>query len=120
MATTTPATPPASTPGSDTDQDWPARATETIVEQVGRIRDKTTGPALKVARYAVFGAFAVSLGTVALVIFVIGAVRVVDVYLPSSVFGETHTWAAHSLIGSVLLFFGLVLFFRKARRRPAA
>lgn len=120
MATTTPATPPASTPGSGGDQDWPAKATETIVEQVGRIRDKTTGPALKVARYAVFAAFALSLGTVALIIFVIGAVRVVDVYLPSSVFGETHTWAAHSLIGVVFLLVGLVLFVRKAKRRPPA
>ena len=120
MATTSPATPPAPSSSSNADQDWPAKATETIVDQVGRIRDKTTGPALKVARYAVFGAFAVSLGTVALIILVIGAVRVVDVYLPNSVFGETHTWAAHSIIGAVLLLFGLWLFFRKAKRRPPA
>lgn len=118
MATTSPATPSAPTPPAEADQDWPAKATETIVEQVGKIRDKTTGPALKIARYAVFAAFAVSLGTVALIIFIIGAVRVVDVYLPSSVFGETHTWAAHSLIGAVLLLAGLFLFFRKARQRP--
>ena len=90
------------------------------VEQVGKIRDKTTGPALKAARYAVFAAFAISLGTVALVIFIIGAVRVLDVYLPNSVFGETHTWAAHSIIGAVLLLAGLVLFRSKARRRSEA
>lgn len=121
MATTSPATPPPASPTpASVDQDWPAKATETIVEQVGKIRDKTTGPALKVARYAVFAAFAASLGTVALIIFVIGAVRALDVYLPDAVFGETHTWAAHSIIGLVLLLAGLVIFARKARRRDQA
>ncbi|MGK2928330.1 MAG: hypothetical protein ACSLFO_02005 [Acidimicrobiales bacterium] len=121
MAMTSPATPPSASPTpASVDRDWPAKATETIVEQVGKIRDKTTGPALKVARYAVFAAFAVSLGTVALIIFVIGAVRALDVYLPDAVFGETHTWAAHSIIGLVLLLAGLVIFARKARRRDPA
>lgn len=120
MATTTPAASlPASSEHTD-DQDWPAKATETIVDQVGKIRDKTTGPALKAARYAVFAAFAISLGTVALIILVIGAVRALDVYLPSAVFGETHTWAAHTIIGVVLLIAGLILFASKARRRADA
>lgn len=121
MATTSPATPPSASPvPTEEGQDWPAKATETIVEQVGRIRDKTTGPAQRVARYAVFAAFAVSLGTVALVIFIIGAVRVLDVYLPDAVFGETHMWAAHSILGAVLLLVGLAMFNKKARRRDTA
>lgn len=122
MAQTSPATSnaPAPAPADDIDdQDWPAKATETIVTQVERIRDKTTGPALRIARYVVFGAFAISLGTVALVIFIVGAVRALNNYLPNAVFGETHTWAAHSIIGVVLLLTGLVLFAKKARRRGA-
>lgn len=122
MAKTSPATPAPANP-ADADpakKDWPAQATDTIVTQVGNIRDKTTGPVLKAARYAVFAAFAVSLGTVALIIFVIGAVRALDNYLPDEVFGETHTWAAHSIIGAVLLLVGLVLFFWKARSKPDA
>lgn len=99
-------------------KDWPAQATETIVTQVGNIRDKTTGPVLKGVRYAVYAAFAVGLGTVALVILVIGSVRALDNYLPSSVFGESHTWAAHSIIGAVLFTVGFVLFFWKARTKP--
>ena len=98
------------------DRDWPAQAADTIVDQVGKIRDKTTGPALKAARYAVFAAMAISLGTVALIIFVIGAVRALDNYLPDAVFGETHTWAAHTILGILLLIPGLYLFLRKARR----
>lgn len=115
-------TSPASTsprPGSESsgEQDWPAQATQAIVTQVERIRDKTTGPVLKGAHYTVFGAFAVWLGTVALVIFVIGAVRALDNYLPNSVFGETHVWAAHTILGTILLLGGLLLF-RKAKATP--
>jgi hypothetical protein len=108
MATTSPASPPALPPPEQ--DDWPVRATETIVSQIGRIRDKTTGPARNVARWLVFGAFAVSLGTVAMIIFVIGAVRALDNYLPEAVFGETHTWAAHSILGALLLLVGLALY----------
>jgi hypothetical protein len=114
MAKTSPASPApagASSPlPTDAAQDWPARATEAIVEQVQKIRDKTTGPAITAARWAVYSAFAVSLGTVALIIFVIGGVRLLDVYLPDAVFGETHMWAAHTIMGSVLLLAGLILY----------
>lgn len=122
MAKTSPASPAPPNPADvDPDQkDWPAQATDAIVTQVGNIRDKTTGPVLKAARYAVFAAFAVSLGTVALIIFVIGAVRALDNYLPNSVFGETHTWAAHTILGAVLLVVGFVLFVWKARAKPDA
>ncbi|MDE0803522.1 MAG: hypothetical protein OSA99_09380 [Acidimicrobiales bacterium] len=95
-------------------KDWPAQATETIVTQVGNIRDKTTGPVLTGVHYAVYAAFAVGLGTVALVIFVIGAVRALDNYLPEDV------WAAHTLLGAVLFLVGLVLYFLKARAKPDA
>lgn len=95
-------------------KDWPAQATETIVAQVGNIRDKTTGPVLTGVHYAVYAAFAVGLGTVALVIFVIGAVRALNNYLPEDV------WAAHTLLGAVLFLVGFVLFFWKARAKPDA
>ena len=114
MASTTPASPApgSSVAGPETvdDKDWPAKATEAIVTQVGRIRDKTTGPALTAAHWAVYAAFAISLGTVALVIFVIGAVRLLNVYLPNEVFGETHMWAAHTIMGSILFLGGLILY----------
>lgn len=113
MASTTPTSTGESAPPSP---DWPAQAADAIVDQVQKIRDRTTGPALKAARYAVFAAFAVLLGTVALVIFVIGAVRALDVYLPDAVFGETHTWAAHTILGAVFALLGLATT-RKMRRR---
>ncbi len=66
-----------------------------------------------------FGAFAISLGTVAMVLSIIGAVRALDNYLPDDVFGPTHMWAAHSIMGAVLLLVG-ILVFRKAHKDPSS
>ena len=106
MATTSPAS-SAPTPAAADTPDWPAQAADAIVEQVGKVRDRTTGPAIKISGYVVFGAFAALLGTVALILFLIGAFRVIDAYLPDSVFGEEHTWAAHSMLGALLVLAGL-------------
>src|SRR5581483_6286502 len=63
-------------------EDWPAQATDSIV--------KVTGPITTVARAIVFGTFAAILGATAFVMFVVLLVRVVDNYLPDSVFGHEH------------------------------
>jgi hypothetical protein len=99
-------------------EDWPAQMAESIERVVGSVRDKTTGPALTVARAIVYGTFAAVVAVAAVVVFVIGAVRVVDVYLPDAVFGETHTWAAHLLLGLVFSAIGIVLWLRR-RPQPA-
>lgn len=95
--------------------DWPDQTADTVVNVVGAVRDRTTGPVLTVARGVVYGLFAAIVGTAALVVFVIGAVRAIDNYLPDSVFGEEHTWAAHLIVGLVLVIFGGVLFARRGR-----
>ena len=98
--------------------DWPAQAADTIVRVVGTVRDKTTGPALTVARGLVYGLLALVLATAALVLLAIGSVRLIDAYLPDAVFGETHTWAAHLLVGLVFTGAGGWLW-SKRRARPA-
>jgi hypothetical protein len=98
-------------------EDWPAQIADTIENVVGTIRDKTTGPALTVARAVVYGSFAAIVGMAALVLFVVGAVRLLDSYLPDAVFGETHTWAAHMVIGLVLSIAGSLLW-TKRRATP--
>jgi uncharacterized iron-regulated membrane protein len=85
---------------------------------VGAVRDKTTGPALTVARAVVYGTFAGVVALAAVVLFVIAAVRVLDVYLPAAVFGEDHTWLAHLLLGLLFTIAGLVLWLKR-RPRPA-
>ena len=60
------------------ERDWPAQAADTIERVVGTVRDKTTGPALTVARAVVYGTFAALVGTACLVVLIIGAVRLLD------------------------------------------
>jgi hypothetical protein len=99
--------------------DWPAQATDAIVNVVGKAHDTITGPIQKVARAIVWGLFATVLGVTAVVLFVILAIRIVDVYLPESVFGENHVWAAYLIVG--LLFSAAGLWgLRQARKTPVA
>jgi hypothetical protein len=90
-----------------TEDDWPTQAADTIERVVGTVRDKTTGPALTVSRGLVYGTFAAIVGVAALVLVVIVSVRLLDNYLPDAVFGETHTWAAHLILGLVFTIAGL-------------
>ena len=97
--------------------DWPAQAADTIVRVVGQVRDKTTGPAITVARGVVYGTLALILGITALVLLAIASVRILDVYLPEWLTGDDNTWAAHLIVGLVFSGFGLVLLFRFTRPR---
>jgi hypothetical protein len=105
--------PPAtSTPTAD----WPAQAADTIERVVGSVRDKTTGPAITVARAVVYGTFSLLVGTAVAVMVAISAVRALDVYLPDAVFGEDHTWVAHMVIGALFSVAGMVAWSRRSRR----
>jgi hypothetical protein len=96
--------------------DWPAQATDTIVKVVGTASDKVTGPVTTAARALVFGLFAAILGTAVITLLSILAVRVANNYLPDSVLGEEHVWAAHLLIGLVFSILSLILW-RKTKPR---
>jgi len=89
--------------------DWPAQATDSIVNVVGTVRQKVTGPVTTVARAIVFGTFAAILGAVAFAMLIILAIRVLNNYLPDSVFGEDHIWAAYTIVGILLCIGALVL-----------
>jgi hypothetical protein len=89
--------------------DWPAQAADTIERVVQGVRDKTTGPAITAARWLVAGLFALLAGTMVAILLAAGLVRVLDAYLPDSVFGEQHVWAAHGLLGLPLFVLGLFL-----------
>jgi hypothetical protein len=102
---------PAPPPG-----DWAAQAADTIERAVVTVRDRTTGPALTAARAVVYGTFAALVGITALVLATIAAFRLIDNYLPDSVFGDEHTWAAYLIVGLVFVVAGVVLWVR--RRGP--
>ncbi len=89
--------------------DWPAQAADTIERVVQGVRDKTTGPAITAARWLVAGMFVLLAGSMVAILLAITAVRLLDAYLPDSVFGEEHVWAAHLLVGLPPFLGGLVL-----------
>lgn len=98
------------------DTDWPAQAADAIERAVGSVRDKTTGPAITIARGIVYGTFALLIGTMVGVLLAVASVRLLDAYLPSAVFGDEHVWAAHGVVGLVFTLVGMVLWSKRSPR----
>ncbi|MGF1598780.1 MAG: hypothetical protein ACFCVK_17935 [Acidimicrobiales bacterium] len=106
---------PATSPPAD--DDWPARATATVVQYVGTVRDKTTGPALRASRTAVYAAAIALIGLVVAVLALVLVVRVVVAgtnELPGIDDGET--WLAYVILGVVFVVAGLFLWRKKEAR----
>lgn len=92
--------------------DWPTQATEAIVNVVGSVRDRTTGPIITIARGVVFGVFAGVLAIVVAVMLIIAAVRLLDEALPSGV------WLPYLILGLVFVLGGALVF--RKRNQPTA
>jgi hypothetical protein len=65
--------------------DWPAQAADTIVETVDKVRDKTTRPAQVAARAVVYGLLGAVVGTIAVVLLLIGLIRALDNWVPGEI-----------------------------------
>lgn len=104
----------STTTTAEAPSDWPAQAADTIQRVVGSVRDKTTGPAITVARWIVYGTFALVVGTVVAILLAIAAVRMLDVYLPDAWVGEDHTWVAHLVVGALFTLVGALLWSRRS------
>jgi hypothetical protein len=100
--------------------DWPAQAADTIERAVQGVRDKTTGPAISVARWSVAGLFIAIMAVTVGVLLCIALIRVLDVYLPDSVFGEDHVWAAYLIVGLPFFITGIVLLSKRHPKDPTA
>jgi len=98
-------------PTSPAGADWATQTTDTIERIVGQVRDKTSGPLLRVVRAVVFGTLAAILGVAALVLIAIVVVRVLDL-LPGGV------WVAHLITGALFTVTGLVLWRISTPPRP--
>ncbi len=103
--------PAAPAPGPD----WPAQAADTIERVVGTVRDKTTTPAMTIARAVVYGTFAALVGSASLVLLIVALVRGLNVALPDAVFGEQHMWAAYLIPGLLFVVVGAVLWRQRHR-----
>ena len=90
-----------SQPGTVIPAEWPAQAADTVVDVIGKVRDKTTRPALIAV-----------VASIALVLFLIVLIRVLDNYVPGPV------WWIYLGLAVVFTITGIVLI-RKANS-PAA
>ena len=90
--------------------DWHLKATDRIVSTVDQVRVKTSGPAIKVSRAVVFGLLGALLAVVALIVFLIGIVRLLNILLPQDV------WLVYMILGGVFCLAGFFLWSKRPRR----
>ena len=78
--------------------DWGTQVSNAFFDLVDKVRGKTTGPLLKVARALVYGLVILVAAMMLLVLGLIGLVRLADIAIPGAV------WSAYLVLG--LLFLG--------------
>ncbi|HZQ27442.1 MAG TPA: hypothetical protein VFA94_07070 [Acidimicrobiales bacterium] len=102
---------------AQTGDDWAVQAADTIERVVTGVRDKTTVPIITVARVLVFGLLAAVMGAVALILFSVGLVRVLDTYLTGPLDSHARAvWVTEAGLGGIFTLAGLFLWTR--RRTP--
>ncbi len=92
-------------PGSR--EDWTDQVTGLIVDNVDKVRNRTTGPILEVTRGSVHAVVAVTLLLPVVVLLTILAVRVLTYY----VFREV--WITYTVLGMIFTLVGVVLWSRR-------
>ena len=96
------------------------RVTEQIVSKVDDIRDKTSGPAIKISRSVVYGLTACSLLLLSIPFFIIGTnrglIEIFDAWIVSD--RSSAVWIVYLITGVLWLGIGL-LFWRKRPKRAA-
>ena len=90
--------------------DWHVLATDKIVSTVDTVRVKTSGPAIKVSRAVVFGLMGALLSLIALIVLLIGIVRLLNNFLPKDV------WLVYLILGAVFSVVGAFLWSKRPRR----
>ncbi len=89
--------------------DWHVLATDKIVSTVDQVRKKSSGPAIKISRAVVFGLLGALFAFIALIVFLIGAVRGLNILLPKDV------WLVYLILGGIFLLGGAFLWSRRPR-----
>jgi CHASE2 domain-containing sensor protein len=84
--------------------DWAAQLTEKVGQVVDVIRDQTVGRVQKVVRVVIFGALALSVVVLVLMMLTIGLVRLFN----NEVFDQ-RVWASYFLIGGIFVVLGTLI-----------
>lgn len=102
---------PSSPPPAPSGPDWTDQVTDLIVDTVDRVRQRTTGPILEIARGSVHAIVAAILLLPVTVLFVVLTVRVLTYF----VFREV--WITYLVLGTILALAGFLLWARREPRR---
>jgi hypothetical protein len=97
---------PATDAPSSRGHDWPAQAADSIVDVVGTVRQKTTGPALTATRGVVYGLLIVIVAIMAVVLLIVGLVRLAHNWVD--------VWLAYVVLGAVFAIVGGLMWRQRA------
>lgn len=100
--------------GTPTDSDWTVAVADRIEGVVSTLRDRTTVPVTKVARAVVFGLIIATGGIAALVLLVIGLLRL-HVYWPFEP-GGRKLWVTYVGLGAIFVIVGALMWRKRTVR----
>jgi hypothetical protein len=110
-------TPPTPSP----QRDWTEQATEALESLVLSLKEKTT-VLRTIARGIVYGVVIAVVGLLALILVLVGSVRVADVWLlgwAGRVHGRHRLWIAYVVLGILMVSAGLFCWSRRTAKEPA-
>lgn len=99
-----------------TDPNWATETTDKLVSLIDNVRSQTTQKLVYAARGAVFGVIAVMLGTLIVVVAIVGLLRGVQSLLELAVDWDRAVYISYLVVGAIFSLVGLVLF----RKRNSA
>lgn len=110
--------PSTSPPAQNSGRDWTDQAADAIESVVLSVKQKTTVPLTTIARAIVYGVVIAALGTVALVLTAVSAVRILTVYLPVGRVndGRHRVWVADLIVGGIFTLAGLFLWSKRTSK----
>lgn len=89
--------------------DWDQKVVSRLVDTVDQVRVKSSGPAIGIARAAVFGILGAFLATIATILFLVGFVRALNIWIPKDV------WLVYLILGAIFSALGLFIWSRGPR-----
>ncbi len=97
--------------------DWSAKATETVVQSVGKVREKTTGKALEISRVVVYGVAIAVIGVLFGLLMLVFLVRVLNLGIDAipGIERDRAVWITYVGLGTIFTALGALIW----RKRDA-
>ena len=95
------------------DPNWASDFTDTIVDTIDKVRDRTTKPIVMAARGVVFGLLTAFLGMMAIALLLIAISRGLINLLEWPLDHDTSVWVSHLVLGVVFCSIGTILMIKR-------